>query len=240
MSSLRLRCAKTYEGTLTNVKSAKYLTKLDANSGFHLSPLDEFSQLLWCFITPWDYCYKHLPLGVPSPLAHFQKCITAFLISCEGSYWWYAHHLWWHARRIRQPTTRCHSHTPSHQCRHHPQSQEVQFRSNHGPLLYTAIQSEAYSVSSKKIFSYGIQSRQASQRTNAPGAISFCFSNSSSNKSFSVVVSRISSTSLQGTVIARKNQYASVEHQQARPFLCQHWHHLKWAPFFLPWRKGSS
>ena len=47
---------------LGTIKEAQYFTKLDANSGFYQIPLNELSQLLTTFITPFGrYCYCRLP-----------------------------------------------------------------------------------------------------------------------------------------------------------------------------------
>ena len=58
---------------LASIQRAKVFTKLDANSGFHQIPLEETSQLLTTFITPFGRsCYRRLPFGISSAHEHFQ------------------------------------------------------------------------------------------------------------------------------------------------------------------------
>ena len=70
--------------TLGKLAGAKYLTKLDANSGFWQIKLSESSRPVTTFITPWaDYCFNVLPYGISSGSEKFQKCMSRILEGLE-------------------------------------------------------------------------------------------------------------------------------------------------------------
>ena len=64
----------TIEDITTRMANAKWFTKLDANRGYWQIPLDEESQLLTTFNTPFGrYCYQVTPFGIKSAQEVFQK-----------------------------------------------------------------------------------------------------------------------------------------------------------------------
>lgn len=57
----------TIEDITTRMANAKWFTKLDANRGYWQIPLDEESQLLITFNTPFGrYCHQVTPFGITS------------------------------------------------------------------------------------------------------------------------------------------------------------------------------
>lgn len=61
-------------------------SSLDAASGFWQIPLDEASQKLTTFITPFArYCFKRLPFGITSAPEIFQRKMTEMLAGLEGT-----------------------------------------------------------------------------------------------------------------------------------------------------------
>jgi hypothetical protein len=71
--------------TLAQLRGAKILTKLDANSGFWQIDLDEESQLLTCFMTPFGrFAFRRLPFGISSAPEHFQKRMQRILEGLDG------------------------------------------------------------------------------------------------------------------------------------------------------------
>ena len=59
--------------TLAQLAGATVFSKLDANCGFWQIPLEESSQHLTTFITPFGrYCFNKLPFGISSAPEHFQ------------------------------------------------------------------------------------------------------------------------------------------------------------------------
>jgi len=64
----------TIEDITTRMAGAKVFSKLDANHGYWQIPLDEESQLLTTFNTPFGrYCYLRMPFGIKSAQEVFQK-----------------------------------------------------------------------------------------------------------------------------------------------------------------------
>jgi hypothetical protein len=66
----------TTDNLLAQLSGAKFFSKLDCNSGFHQIPLDEESQELTTFITPFGrFCYLRMPFGISSvPRFSTGKC----------------------------------------------------------------------------------------------------------------------------------------------------------------------
>ena len=64
----------TIKDITTRMANAKWFTKLDANRGYWQIPLDEESQLLTTFNTPFGwYCYQVTPFGITSAQEVFRK-----------------------------------------------------------------------------------------------------------------------------------------------------------------------
>ena len=65
--------AKRFVDIITKIKGFKYVTKIDADSGFWTLPLDPSSQLLTTFDTPWGrFCFLKLPFGLCESQYFFQ------------------------------------------------------------------------------------------------------------------------------------------------------------------------
>jgi len=59
--------------SLAKLGKGCFFTKLNANSGFWKLPLDEESNLLTTFVTPFGcYCFNRLPFGICSAPEIFQ------------------------------------------------------------------------------------------------------------------------------------------------------------------------
>lgn len=70
---------------LANIQSASVLSKLDAQSGFWQVEIDESSQKLTTFITPFGrFYFKRLPFGLTSAPEHFQKKMAEAIEGLEG------------------------------------------------------------------------------------------------------------------------------------------------------------
>ena len=70
----------TLEDLLQRLKGAKVFSKLDARSGFFQLPLDEESQKLTTFITPFGrYFYKRLPQGISAAPEVFQRTVEMMI-----------------------------------------------------------------------------------------------------------------------------------------------------------------
>ncbi|KMQ90706.1 hypothetical protein RF55_9507 [Lasius niger] len=68
------------ENVLGQIGEAKYFSKMDANHGFWQCELDQESQLLTTFITPFGrYKYKRLPFGINAAPEFFQKRMQQIL-----------------------------------------------------------------------------------------------------------------------------------------------------------------
>lgn len=75
----------TIEDTLGVLSNAKYFTKLDANSGYWQMKLDQVSQELTTFITPFGrFMCKRLPFGISSAPEIFQREMQKILMGVEG------------------------------------------------------------------------------------------------------------------------------------------------------------
>ena len=69
----------------SRVGRSSFFTTLDATSGFYQIPLDEESQAITTFITPFGtYRFKRLPFGVSSAPEVFHKYMTQVLEGLEG------------------------------------------------------------------------------------------------------------------------------------------------------------
>ena len=66
--------------SLAKLGGSSVYSKLDANSGLWQLPLDEASQRLTTFITPFGrYCFNRLPFGITSALEVFQRAMPHIL-----------------------------------------------------------------------------------------------------------------------------------------------------------------
>ena len=75
----------TIEDITTRMANAKWFTKLDANRGYWQIPLDEESQLLTTFNTPFGrFCYQVTPFGIKSAQEVFQKRMSQHFSDLEG------------------------------------------------------------------------------------------------------------------------------------------------------------
>ena len=75
----------TTDELLAQHSGATVFSKIDCNSGFHQIPLDEKSQELTTFITPYGrYCYTRLPFGISSGPEVFQRRMSQFLENHAG------------------------------------------------------------------------------------------------------------------------------------------------------------
>ena len=64
----------TIEDITSRLSGAKFFSKLDANYGYWQIPLDEDSQLLKTFNSPFDrYCFQRMPFGIKSAQEMFQS-----------------------------------------------------------------------------------------------------------------------------------------------------------------------
>ena len=73
------------EETLAKIKSAKFFSKLDAESGFWQLKLSPASVKLTTFITPIGrYYFQRLPFGISSASEIFQKKMFRLLAGIEG------------------------------------------------------------------------------------------------------------------------------------------------------------
>ena len=67
----------TIEDITSRLSGAKFFSKLDANYRYWQNPLDEDSQLLTTFNSPFGrYCFQRMPFGIKSAQEVFQKHIT--------------------------------------------------------------------------------------------------------------------------------------------------------------------
>ena len=75
----------TFEEVTSKFHGDKFLTKLDAKSGFYQIPLDESARDLTTFITPLGrYRYKRLPMGISIAPEIFQRKMTELLDGLPG------------------------------------------------------------------------------------------------------------------------------------------------------------
>lgn len=72
--------------SLAKLGNSKIFSKLDANSGYWQIPLDEESQLLTTFATPFGrYCFNRLLFGISSTPEIFQQALSRFLEDLDGT-----------------------------------------------------------------------------------------------------------------------------------------------------------
>ena len=72
--------------SLAKLGNSKMFSKLDANSGFWQTTLDEEFQLLTTFVTPFGrYCFHRLPFGISSTPEIFQRTLSRFLEDLDGT-----------------------------------------------------------------------------------------------------------------------------------------------------------
>ena len=65
--------ARTFQDITTSIRRVCKISKIDANSGFWTLPMDEASQLLTTFNTPWGhYCFMKMPFGLNQAQYFFQ------------------------------------------------------------------------------------------------------------------------------------------------------------------------
>ena len=75
----------TVDDIATRVNGSKLFTTLDANMGYFQLLLDEQSQPLTCFITPFGrYMYKRLPMGITVAPELYQKAMSELFNGVEG------------------------------------------------------------------------------------------------------------------------------------------------------------
>ena len=69
----------------TRLSGARIFSKLDANHGYWQIPLDDESQQLTTFNSPFGrYCFKRMPFHIKSALEIFQKRMTQNFGDLEG------------------------------------------------------------------------------------------------------------------------------------------------------------
>ena len=57
--------ARTFQDVTSSIRRVSKVSKIDANSGFWTLPMDEQSQLLTTFNTPWGkFCFTMMPFGL--------------------------------------------------------------------------------------------------------------------------------------------------------------------------------
>jgi hypothetical protein len=67
----------TIEDITTRMSEAKYMSKLDCNHGYWQIPLENESQLLTIFNSPFGrYCFLRMPFGINSAQEVFKKRVT--------------------------------------------------------------------------------------------------------------------------------------------------------------------
>ena len=65
--------AKTFTELTSHIGKVKYVSKIDANSGFWTLPMDPDSQLLTTFNAPWGrFCFLKMPFGLNQSQYFFQ------------------------------------------------------------------------------------------------------------------------------------------------------------------------
>ena len=76
------------DDSLAKLGNGKIFSKLEANSEFWQIPLDEESQLLTTFVTPFErYCFNRLPFGISSAPEVFQRTMSRILDDLDGTIW---------------------------------------------------------------------------------------------------------------------------------------------------------
>ena len=75
----------TIEDITTRMYGTKWFSKVDANQGYWQLKLDEKSQLLTTFNSPFGrYCFMRMPLGIRSAHEVYQKRISQIVENLEG------------------------------------------------------------------------------------------------------------------------------------------------------------
>ena len=65
--------ARTFPEITSQIKSVKYVSKIDTNSEFWTLPMDPASQILMTFNTPWGrFCFLKMPFGLNQSQYFFQ------------------------------------------------------------------------------------------------------------------------------------------------------------------------
>ena len=77
---------KTLEEINYKFKKAKYFSKMDAKAGYWAICLDQESQMLTTFQTPFGrYCFLRLPFGLKVSQDIFQREMDRILEKCDGA-----------------------------------------------------------------------------------------------------------------------------------------------------------
>ena len=64
---------RTFQDVTSSIRRVSKVSKIDANSGFWTLPMDEQSQLLMTFNTPWGrFCFTKMPFGLNQVQYFFQ------------------------------------------------------------------------------------------------------------------------------------------------------------------------
>ena len=70
--------ARTFQDVTSSIRRITKVSKIDANSGFWTLPMDDQSQLLTMFNTPWGrYCFVKMPFGLNQAQYFFQFYMDA-------------------------------------------------------------------------------------------------------------------------------------------------------------------
>ena len=70
--------ARTFQDVTSSIRKITKVSKIDANSGFWMLPMDSQSQLLTTFNTPWGrYCFVKMPFGLNQAQYFFQFYMDA-------------------------------------------------------------------------------------------------------------------------------------------------------------------
>ena len=69
---------RTFQDVTSSIRKITKVSKIDANSGFWTLPMDDQSQLLTTFNTPWGrYCFVKMPFGLNQVQYFFQFYMDA-------------------------------------------------------------------------------------------------------------------------------------------------------------------
>ncbi len=75
----------TFEDVVTRTEGSRYFTVLDVNQGYFQIALEEKSQKLTAFSTPFGrYMYKRLPMGIKSAPEIYQRAMNDLFSDLEG------------------------------------------------------------------------------------------------------------------------------------------------------------
>ena len=75
----------TFDELSYKLHYVKFMSKLDASSGFFQIPLDEKDRLYTAFLTPWSrYMFKRLPMGINIAPEIYQRKMCELLDGVEG------------------------------------------------------------------------------------------------------------------------------------------------------------